>query len=96
MKVHVRKHVIIFLLAYLGDGLLEDLAHGVDDDIDLAKVLLDVLEELGHGCGGGEITLVEGDLDRGVFLLQFGFQLRGVILAACGVVVECKVGADAG
>lgn len=92
----IRKHSVILLLTDLSDRLLENHAHSVDDNINLTKVLLHILEKLGHGRGGGQITLVKGNLNRGVLLLEFAFQFCGAFFAASGVVVEGEVSADAG
>ena len=91
-KQNIREHRVIFLLTDLGDGLLQDLANVVDDNVDLAKVLQGVLEELGDGACGGEISLVEGHLDGGVLLLQFLLELDAIVLGAGRVVVESKIG----
>lgn len=87
-KNNVRKHLVILGLGNVRNRLLEHLAHRVDDNVDLAKVVLDRLEEALDGLFGRQVCLVKLDEDIGVLLLELGRELVGRRLGLGRVVVQ--------
>lgn len=86
-----RCHFVILRFRNLGNGLFQDFAHRINDNIDLAEISKDRRKELINTRGSPQIALVKLEFDIWVQSLENLLRLCDLGLGLCRVVVQGEV-----